>query len=211
MEQSVEPINPAQPRIPTWDNCNRSDPRTQLKPACVGLPWAGQQKFTPPSDLAEEWSEHWVKIGLVYVGDIAALADENGTIHVDQLPEPELRLIPPHRGQQHPMNATMQWVDINEPDPQPVVIPDVSTRVHTPEEQAIVVEQLYHDGAIPRPEPEMDKATVERTFNPADYTPSEVRGYLIGADDRERARVLALEMTGKARQQILKDPRWRGL
>lgn len=200
-----------EPRIPTWDNCDRTDPKTRLKPACVGLPWAGSQKLTPPSDLAEEWSEHWVKIGLCYIGDIAALADANGMIHVDQLPVPELKLVPPHRGQQHPMNGTMQWIGVDEPEPDPVVIPDVSSKVHTREEQEIVAEQLYYDGVIKLPEPERDVATVEKTFNPADYTPSEVRGYLIGADDRERSRVLALEMTGKHRPQILNDPRWKGM
>ncbi|NKR48801.1 DUF2744 domain-containing protein [Rhodococcus hoagii] len=198
-------------RIPTWENCDRTDPRTRLKPAFVGLPWAGQQKFTPPSDLAEDWSEHCDAIGVVYVGDIAALADENGMIHVDQLPVPRLKLVPPYRGPQHPMNATMRWVDVDEPEPEPVMIPDVSAKVHTREEQEIIAEQLYHDGVIPRPETAVETASVERTFNPSDYTPSEVRGYLIGADDRERARVLALEMTGKARPQILNDPRWRGL
>ncbi|MFC9514397.1 DUF2744 domain-containing protein [Nocardiaceae bacterium NPDC056970] len=200
-----------EPRIPTWENCDRTDPKLALKPACVGLPWAGSQKFTPPSDLAEEWSEHWGKIGVCYVGDIAALADEDGTIHVDQLPKPELRLIPPHRGQQHPMNATMQWVGCDEPDPDPVVIPDVSSKVYTRHEQEVIAEQLYHDGVIDRPEPKRDVASVERTFDPADYTPSEVRGYLIGADDLERSRVLALEMTGKRREQILDDPRWKGM
>ena len=198
-------------RIPTWDNCDRTDPRMRLKPACVGLPWAGQQRFTPPGDLAEEWSEHWDAIGVVYVGDIAALADEDGMIHVDQLPKPRLKLVPPHRGQQHPQNATMQWVDVNEPDPKPVVIPKVTSDVYTRHEQEVIAEQLYYDGVIQRPDPERDLAAVEKTFDPRDSTPSEVRGYLIGADDRERSRVLALEMTGKAREQILNDPRWKGM
>ncbi|MCA1009005.1 DUF2744 domain-containing protein [Rhodococcus hoagii] len=198
-------------RIPTWDNCDRTDPKLALKPACVGLPWAGPQKFTPPSDLAEDWSEHWTRIGVCYVGHIAALADENGMIHVDQLPTPALKLIPPPRGQQHPQNATMQWVGIDEPEPPPMVIPDVSSEQYTRNEQAAIAEQLYRDGVIPSPEPARDVASVERTFDPRDYTPSEVRGYLIGQDDRERSRVLALEMTGKCREQILNDPRWKGM
>lgn len=198
-----------QSRIPTWDSVDRTDPRLKLKPACIGLPWAGKQVFTLPSDTAEEWSEHWDKIGLVYVGDIAALADENGMIHVDQLPKPQLKLLPPHRGQQHPMNATMRWAPVDEEEPAPVVIPDVSA--YTPHEQVVIAEQLYHSGVIKPPTPERDTAQVERTFNPADYTPSEVRGYLLGSDDRERRRVLALEMTGKARQQILNHPDWKGL
>ncbi|MBP0109502.1 hypothetical protein B0F75_24955, partial [Rhodococcus hoagii] len=131
--------------------CDQSDPKTAFKWALVGLPWAGPQKFTPPSDLADDWSEHLWRLGFRH--------------------HPELQA-------------------------PPAVIPDVSSKEYTRNEQAAIAEQLYRDGVIPTPEPEMDKATVERTFNPADYTPSEVRGYLIGAEDRERARVLALEMTG---------------
>ncbi|MHC9531692.1 phage gene 29 protein family protein [Prescottella equi] len=183
-----------QSRIPLQAMCDQSDPKTAFKWALVGLPWAGPQKFTPPSDLADDWSEHLWRLGFRHHPELQ-----------------ELKLIPPPRGQQHPQNATMQWVGIDEPEPPPAVIPDVSSKEYTRNEQAAIAEQLYRDGVIPTPEPEMDKATVERTFNPADYTPSEVRGYLIGAEDRERARVLALEMTGKARPQILNDPRWKGM
>lgn len=183
-----------QSRIPTRDSCNQDDPRTAFKWAFVDWPFTAKQGFTPPSDLAEDWSQRLWDLGFRHDPDAQVK-----------------KLIPPHRGQQHPLNNTSRWVGMDEPEPDPVVIPDVSSAVRTRHEQEVIKEQLEYDGVIPRQVPQVDKASLAPTFQPADHAPGEVRGYLIGADDRERRRVLALEMTGKKRQQILNDPRWKGL
>jgi len=85
------------------------------------------------------------------------------------------------------------------------VIPDVSA--YTPAEQSIIAAQLYETGLLTPPEPVIDKADVVLDFNPAEHSPSTVNGYLMAVSDAERRRVIALEMTGKARDQILR--KWR--
>lgn len=47
------------------------------------------------------------------------------------------------------------------------------------------------------------QATIEPAFDPADHTVGEVHDYLADADEREHARVLDLERTGKNRTSIV--------
>lgn len=145
--------------------------------------------MTPTSDIAEEWSQRLWDLGFRHDPDAQTK-----------------KIRPPHRGQQHPLNNTSHVVDIDEPDPAPVVIPDMSR--HTPHEQVVVAEQLYQNGILQRQAPEVDKASIAPTFNPSEHSPSTVNGYLMGQPDHERRRVLALEMTGKHRDQILR--KWKG-
>lgn len=198
-------------RLPLQSTCDQSDPRTAHQWLFVDLPFAENQPYTPDVRLLPDWSQRVNDAGYRHVDQIRALANEEGFIHVDQLPEQRKRYRPPHRGQQHYLNTGV-WVDMNAEDPEPVMIPDMER--HTPHEQAVVAEQLYHTGVIKRQEPQPDKATVGKArpvFNPSDYSPSMVNGYLMGVDDTERRRVLAAEMTGKKRQQILRNPLWKGL
>lgn len=176
-------------RIPSRDNCDQADPRTAFKWAFVAWPFTKDQPFTPPSDLAEEWSQRLWDLGFRHDPDAQTK-----------------KIMPPHRGQQHPLNNTSYVVDKDEPDPAPMSIPNMEA--HTVHEQAHVGEQLYRNGIWKRPEPEIDKASVAPTFNPGEHSPSTVHGYLMGQPEGERARVLALEMTGKCRDNILR--KWKG-
>lgn len=198
-------------RLPLQSICNQDDPKQAHQWVFVELPFAENQPYTPDVRLLPQWSQRLDDAGYRHVDQIRALADENGMIHVDQLPAQRMRFRPPHRGQQHTLNMSGVWVGVDDPDPEPVTIPDME--LHTPHEQAVVAEQLYHTGVLKRPVPEPDKATVGRApFNPSEHTPSSVNTYLeYCADDAERRRVLAAEMTGKKRQQILRNPKWKGL
>lgn len=174
--------------IPTRESCDPDDPRDAFTWAFVSLPFAPNQTFSPPPQISPEWSQHFWDLGFRHHPDLQVK-----------------KFVPPHRGPQHPLNATARWADLNEPDLDPVVIPDVSA--YTPAEQSVIAAQLYETGLLTAPEPAIDKAEVASTFNPADHSPSTVNGYLMAVSDAERRRVISLEMTDKARDQILR--KWR--
>jgi len=200
-------------RLPLQETCDQNDPREAHQWLFVALPFGETQSHTPDVRMLPSWSQRVADAGYMHVNQIRALANEDGFVHVDQLPKQRKRLRAPYRGQQHYLNGACEWVDMDEPDPEPFIVPDPAA--HTPHEQAAMVERLYYTGALKRPEPEVDKASVGEArpvFNPAEHSPSEVRTYLeYCANDAERRRVIAAEMTGKKRPQILRNPKWRGL
>ncbi|WP_418346233.1 phage gene 29 protein family protein [Rhodococcus pyridinivorans] len=198
-------------RLPLQLTCDQSDPTTAHQWLFVDLPFSENQPYTPDVRLLPAWSQRVSDAGYLHVDQIRALANEDGYIHVDQLPKQRKRYRPPRRGQQHYLN-TGDWVDMDAEDHEPVTIPDPA--LYTPHEQAVMAERMYHTGVLKRSEPEPDKASVGKArpvFRPGDHSPSTVNGYLMGVDDTERRRVLAEEMRGKKRQQILRNPQWKGL
>lgn len=201
-------------RIPTLENCDPNDPEQVLQWIAVQLPFAGKQEYTPSPEQRAAWSKRWDSLAIVYAPSLAKLADENGNIHVSQLPQPKLKLRVPYRGQQHYLNGAMQWVDIDEPEVSPVQLPDMAE--YTPHERAFMVEDLRYHGAVKSDEPKMDTAVVvdaSDLFNPADHTVSAVNGYLMAPIPMsEKRRVIALEMSSKKpRQGILNNPNNRGI
>ncbi|MCK8671012.1 DUF2744 domain-containing protein [Rhodococcus sp. HM1] len=199
-------------RLPEQATCDQNDPRTAHQWLFVDLPFGENQPHTPDLRLLPSWSQRVDDAGYRHVDQIRALADENGMIHVDQLPQQRKRHRPPYRGQQHAMNAS-HWVDMDDENPEPFAIPDPA--LYTPHEQAAIVERMYYTGVLKRAEPEVDKASVGKArpiFNPADHTPNAVNTYLeYCANDAERRRVIAAEMNGKKRGQILRNPKWKGM
>ncbi|WP_280485349.1 phage gene 29 protein family protein [Nocardia cyriacigeorgica] len=177
-------------RLPTQDNCNPDDPKEAFQWAFVALPFEGSTPFIVQPEAREEWSEMFHKLGFR---------------HHPELQTHKIR--PPWRGQQHALNATMEVVPVDEPDPTPVVVPDMSQ--YTLHEQAFVREQLRHLDR--QGSDDTDKASVVQgeLFNPSDHSVSFVLGYLMNASDAERRRVIAAEMTGKKRDGILR--RYKGI
>jgi len=197
-------------RLPTLEECAYSDdPEVKNQWALVALPFFGTTPHTVEPQLRPEWSKHFDDLGYVWAPRLAELADENGNIHVSQLPTQKLKLRAPHRGQQHVLNNSSAWVDVNDPDPDPVMLPDMSA--FTRHEQEVVAEQLRYHGVVREdmPEPEVAEVVSTPAFDPSEHSPSTVNGYLMGVADAEKRRVVALEMTGKARDQILR--KWRGV
>lgn len=184
-------------RLPTFENSRdvQDDPQQKYQWAFVAIKLAGDTEFTPNPEAREWMSQHLEDLGFRH--------------------DPELmlkKLRTPHRGQQHYLNNTSEWVGVDEPDVAPVNLPNMDE--YTLHEQAVVQEQLYYTGVAKRPAPpEPDKAsvTVAPVFNPSDHTVSAVKGYLWDRSESERRRVLAAEMMGKKRQGILNDPSLRGL
>ena len=196
-------------RLPTIEECKASnDPELMNQFVFVALPFHGQTPYTVEDALLPQWSKRLDDVGFVWAPRLAELADENGNIHVSQLPSPKIKFRAPFRGQQNSYNNSGVWVDINDTDPDPVVLPDVTT--YTRHEQEVIVEQLRQEGVIHEEKALVDVAeAVTPAFDPSEHSPSTVNGYLMGVADAEKRRVVALEMTGKARDQILR--KWRGV
>ena len=196
-------------RLPTLEECAySSDPEVKNQWALVALPFHGSTPFPIEDALRPQWSKHLDDLGYVWGPGLAELADENGNIHVSQLPVQKIKFRPPFRGQQHTLNNSGAWVPIDDPDLDPVVLPDVSA--YTRHEQEVIAEQLRQEGVIHEEKALVDVAeAVTPAFDPSEHSPSTVNGYLMGVADAEKRRVVALEMTGKARDQILR--KWRGV
>ncbi|AXH48805.1 minor tail protein [Mycobacterium phage Steamy] len=133
--------------LPTQETHDPRDPRQHVVWALRNLPMvAGVGAITHPGYLSD-WSEHLYKCGFRHVDSLRALADEDGNIHVSQLPEQEIRFQQPFRGQRHPMNPAARWVEKDEADPEPVRIPDI--RKLTDQENQAMLQQYRDQGWIP--------------------------------------------------------------
>lgn len=200
-------------RLATLENTDQSDPALRHQWLFVQWPFLNGQGYTPAPDAAAEWSQRVDDCGYVHGPTLAALADENGMVHVSQIPKQKIKLLAPHRGQQHFLNGTATWVGIDEPDNPPVVIPDPAEfAVH---EQAIMAERMYYTGVLKEPEvePTGHARELRAQFDPTTRTPSAVNAYIEACETMgntaEMSRVVAAEMMGAHRQQILK--KWPGI
>lgn len=144
--------------IPSQKDHNPNDPRQHVVWALRNLPLvAGVGAITHPGYLAD-WSEHLWKCGFRHVDWLRELADEDGNIHVSQLPEQTIKFQPAFRGQRHLMNHAARWVGKDEPDPEPVRIPDI--RKLTDQENRAMIAQYERDGWIKKDSPGPSMAEV---------------------------------------------------
>lgn len=145
--------------IPSQENHNPRDPRQHAAWALRNLPMvAGVGAITHPGYLAD-WSEHLWKCGFAHRDYLEELADENGNIHVSRLPKQVIKFQPAFRGQRHDTNNAARWVGIDEPDPEPVVIPNVKQL--TDQENRAMILQYRELGMIPDDRPGPAMAEVE--------------------------------------------------
>ncbi|WP_032384703.1 phage gene 29 protein family protein [Rhodococcoides fascians] len=203
------------PRIPTQQWClAQEDPKKRHQWVFVGgMVYGATARYTPDDDSLELLSERLEETGYMHVSELEASAVD-GMIPVSALRPQVKKLKLPAMGQHHTLNNTSNWVDMDEPDAVAMVAQDMNA--FTTEQNANHFDQLLGKGF--RPPESVDGPGVasvetgpEKTFDPGNYTPGEVKGYLLGQDDTERRRVLALEMTGKRREKILNYPDWKGL
>ena len=135
--------------LPTQENHDPTDPKQHVVWALRNLPMiAGVGAITHPGYLAD-WSEHLVKAGFAHRDYLAGLADENGMIHVSQLPQQTIFWQPPFRGQRHDMNNAARWVAAGTPAPEPVVIPDINKM--TQQENMAMLQQYKDNGWLEEP------------------------------------------------------------
>lgn len=137
------------------ETANFGDPAQHVAWALQNMPtMAGFGAVTNQSVLAE-WSKHLYACGFRHVSVIAALADENGMIHVDQLPQQQIRLQPAFRGPRNAFNQASRWLPVGSPDVEPVIVPDI--RDFTASEREAVLVQFrdageYADRYAPTPD-----------------------------------------------------------
>lgn len=106
---------------------------------------AGTGAVTNPAFL-KEWSKHLVETGFAHRDFLESLADEDGYIHVSQLPVQSKKFQQAVRGQRHGYNNAARWVSVDTPDPEPMRIQDV--RKLTLHEQHAVKEMLIETGVV---------------------------------------------------------------
>ena len=179
-------------RLPTLETCNQDDPKECYQWAFIAMPFHGSTPFNVEDALRPEWSQQLWDLGFR---------------HHPELMVKKFRA--PFRGQQHALNNSGAWVDLDDPEPDPVALPDVTE--FTRHEQEVIAEQLRQEGVIHAEKSVVDVAVAvsAAAFDPSEHSPSTVNGYLMGVADAEKRRVVALEMTGKGRDQILR--KWRGV
>ncbi|ATL65150.1 phage gene 29 protein family protein [Nocardia terpenica] len=178
------------------DSIDPADPEQRFLPALQAIPIMGRTPIIFPEPIARAISKHLTEAGCPPMD--ASLAVK--------------KFQRPYRGEQTVFNPAGQWVDIDAPEPEPVVIQDPAAM--TVREREAQVERLRYLGyRINDPEPATPTAKVVDTldtpprFDPAAHSVREVNTYLreLGEDDPlERRRVLHAERQGKGRNGILK-------
>ncbi len=145
--------------IPTQETHNPRDPKQHFVWALRNLPLvAGVGAITHPGYMAS-WSEHLWNCGFAHRDYLEGLADADGNIHVSQLPRQTIKFQPAFRGQRSDYNNAARWVGMDEPDPEPVVIPDI--RKLTQQENEYMLRQYREAGMIPDNKPVPIMAEVE--------------------------------------------------
>lgn len=193
--------------IPLQSQCDPTKPEEALLWASMYIPVAGRSPMVFPRMIGELLSRHYTECGFVHVDYIRSLADENGMIHVDQLPKQQKKFMRPYRGQQHVLNGSGTWVPMDTEEPEPIVIQDPAAM--TAHEREAQVERLRYLGyRINEPEPGPKRASVGEAppkFNPSKHSVKEVNAYLRTIEDQKEYRAVVLaEKAGKARPGILK-------
>ncbi|MFI9507579.1 DUF2744 domain-containing protein [Nocardia sp. NPDC052566] len=129
-------------RIPRQDQCDPTDPEQHALWALVCPPAAGETPMLIP-----EWVARQISAALWHCG-------------FRHHPELQTRKFQrPYRGAQHPLNGSGRWVDINEPDPEPVILPNLAEM--TPAERDAVIAQARALGMVPEPQEPPNVARIE--------------------------------------------------
>ena len=186
------------------------DPETSTLYAWQSIPVVGRNPLVfGHESVPRAISKHAHELAIVPAQSLRRLADENGMIHVDQLPVPSKKLFRPYRGDQSAYNPMLQWIPADADVPEPVRIQDPAQM--TVQERSAQIERLRYLGyKIDEPDPKTP--TAQETvlmpaprWDPNTHTAAEVIAYVLECDDLiERERVLAAERTGRARKRVLK-------
>lgn len=124
-----------------------NNPQEHLLWALRSMPaFAGAGMVTHPGFL-RAWSEHLFNCGFRHVGWLADQADENGMIHVKNLPKQMVKFQPAVRGPRHGYNNAARWVSVDTPDPEPIHLPDI--RQLTIQENEAMLGQYRDAGMLP--------------------------------------------------------------
>jgi hypothetical protein len=150
-------MDPLKKPIPAQQDANHNDPEEHLVWAMRNMPTFAGIGAVTHSGFLRKWSEHLFKVGFRHVDWLAGLADENGNIHVSQLPKQQIKFQEAFRGPHHQYNNAAQWVPVGALDPEPMQIQDVSKL--TLQEKHVLAYQLQQEGVIPTQKPPQHSAT----------------------------------------------------
>ncbi|QBI96619.1 hypothetical protein SEA_EXPELLIARMUS_24 [Mycobacterium phage Expelliarmus] len=142
--------------IPTQAETDFNDPEEHFLWALHNMPTvAGFGAVTNPLFM-RSWSKHLWECGFAHRDHLESLADENGMIHVSQLPDQQKKLQPAIRGPYSAYNQAARWVPMDQEPPPPMVLQDPAEL--TQQEQQAVVKRLIEVGAIQAPKTVMPVA-----------------------------------------------------
>lgn len=133
--------------IPSQQETDLSNPSEHFVWALRNLPSFQGVGMLTHSGILKQWSEHLWKCGFAHRDYLERLADADGNIHVSKLPKQTIRLIQPLRGPRHQYNPAARWGDVNDPEPQPMNLPDI--RHLTIQENEAMLAQYRAAGMIP--------------------------------------------------------------
>lgn len=114
-----------------------------------GMPMANGQPTNWQIQDAQAMCEHLEKAGFAWGPELAALANEDGYIHVDQLPVQQIKQLAPEFGPDIWVNPTGKWVSVDEPEPEPTKVLDL-TELTDEQADALKVEQAEVAEALRR-------------------------------------------------------------
>lgn len=184
-------------RIWRLQDIDPNNPEERFLPALQCIPLGpGMQRLVLPEAMARWISKHMSECGCPPIDPELAVKD----------------YLPPRRGQNHPLNASADWVTPGTPAPDPFMVQDPeSLTVHEREAQ---IERYRHMGyKVEKIQPEpstlaaVDALDDPPRFDPTTHTVTEVCAYLreLGdSDPVERGRVLYQEKHNRKRNGILR-------
>lgn len=129
--------------IRTYDKCNMEDPSEHFLWALGLIPGIGSSPLIFPENYATAISEHLYELGYR---------------HHPELQTKKYRR--PYRGIQSSFNPAGNWVPIDDPDPEPVVLPNVGA--YTTQENEAILAQYAESGALDAKVQELAQAEIDR-------------------------------------------------
>lgn len=134
----------ANDRFLQQSDCDPEDPEEHFAWGLTQMP-LGMNAQTMPPNTARVMSAHLYELGFR---------------HHPELQKKKLQM--PHRGQQHWLNAMARWVPIDEHEPDPVMLPDVTEM--TVHEQELMIQELKNIGRIQDPDPDLGPLATATTL-----------------------------------------------
>ena len=145
--------------IPPQTQTDLSKPQEHLLWTLQSMPVLAGVGAVTNEGILRSWARHLWEVGVAHRDYLESLADEDGYIHVSQLPRQTKRFVPPMRGPRHGWNNASRWVEMNAPDTAPPVVQD--PRLMTAQEREAQLSIYEELGLIPAQAPGRDAASVE--------------------------------------------------
>lgn len=136
--------------IPSQAEADLTKPEEHFLWALRNMPTFAGVGAVTHSGFLRKWSEHLWQCGFAHRDYLEGLADEDGNIHVSQLPSQTIKFQQAFRGPHHQYNNASRWVSKDTPEPEPFAIPNIAQM--TDQEQYALAYQLKQRGVtIPDP------------------------------------------------------------